>query len=77
MYKVGIGYDVHQLQSGESLILGGVDIDFDKGIAGHSDGDILIHSIIDSILGASSNGDIGRHFPSSDSKWKNYSSIKM
>ena len=77
MYKVGIGYDVHQLQSGESLILGGVDIDFDKGITGHSDGDILIHSIIDSILGASSNGDIGRHFPSSDSKWKNYSSIKM
>ena len=77
MYKVGIGYDVHQLESGESLIIGGVDIDFDKGISGHSDGDGLTHSIIDSILGASSNGDIGKHFPSSDEKWKNFSSLKM
>lgn len=77
MYKVGIGYDVHQLESGESLIIGGVDIDFNKGISGHSDGDVLIHSIIDSILGASSNGDIGKHFPSSDEKWKNFSSLKM
>ena len=77
MYKVGIGYDVHQLESGESLIIGGVDIDFDKGISGHSDGDVLIHSIIDSVLGASSNGDIGKHFPSSDEKWKNFSSLKM
>ncbi len=77
MYKVGIGYDVHQLKSGESLILGGVDIEFHKGISGHSDGDVLTHSIIDSILGASSNGDIGKHFPSSDEKWKNFSSLKM
>ena len=77
MIKVGIGYDVHQLESGESLIIGGVDIDFDKGISGHSDGDVLVHSIIDSILGASSNGDIGKHFPSSDEKWKNFSSLKM
>ena len=77
MYKVGIGYDVHQLESGESLIIGGVDIDFDKGISGHSDGDVLVHSIIDSILGASSNGDIGKHFPSGDKKWKNFSSLKM
>ena len=77
MYKVGIGYDVHQLKSGESLILGGVDIEFDRGISGHSDGDVLTHSIIDSILGASSNGDIGKHFPSSDEKWKNFSSLKM
>ena len=77
MYKVGIGYDVHQLKSGESLILGGVDIEFDKGISGHSDGDVLTHSIIDSILGASSNSDIGKHFPSSDEKWKNFSSLKM
>ena len=77
MYKVGIGYDVHQLKSGESLIIGGVDIEFDKGISGHSDGDVLTHSIIDSILGASSNGDIGKHFPSSDEKWKNFSSLKM
>ena len=77
MYKVGIGYDVHQLKSGESLILGGVDIEFDRGISGHSDGDVLTHSIIDSILGASSNGDIGKHFPSGDEKWKNFSSLKM
>ena len=77
MYKVGIGYDVHQLKSGESLILGGVEIEFDKGISGHSDGDVLMHSIIDSILGASSNGDIGKHFPSSDAKWKDFSSLKM
>ena len=77
MYKVGIGYDVHQLKSGESLILGGVDIEFHKGISGHSDGDVLTHSIIDSILGASSSGDIGKHFPSSDEKWKNFSSLKM
>ena len=77
MYKVGIGYDVHQLKSGESLILGGVDIEFHKGISGHSDGDVLTHSIIDSILGASSNGDIGKHFPSSDENWKNFSSLKM
>jgi len=77
MHKVGIGYDVHQLKAGESLILGGVDIDFNKGISGHSDGDVLIHSIIDSILGASSNGDIGKHFPSNDEKWKNFSSLKM
>ena len=69
MYKVGIGYDVHQLKAGESLILGGVDIEFDKGIDGHSDGDVLIHSVIDSNLGASSNGDLGKYFPSSDPKW--------
>ena len=77
MYKVGIGYDVHQFKIGESFILGGVDIDFDKGVSGHSDGDVLTHSIIDSLLGASSNGDIGKHFPSNDSKWRNFSSIKM
>ena len=77
MYKVGIGYDVHQLKAGESLILGGVDIEFDKGIDGHSDGDVLVHAIIDSILGASSNGDLGKYFPSSDPKWKDCSSLKM
>ena len=77
MYKVGIGYDVHQLKAGESLILGGVDIEFDKGIDGHSDGDVLVHAIIDSILGASSNGDLGKYFPSSDQKWKDCSSLKM
>ena len=77
MYKVGIGYDVHQLKKGEQLILGGVSIDSDYGILGHSDGDVLVHSIIDSILGASAQGDIGTFFPSSDSRWENYSSLKM
>ena len=77
MFKVGIGYDVHQLKAGESLILGGVDIEFDKGIDGHSDGDVLVHAIIDSILGASSNGDLGKYFPSSDPKCKDCSSLKM
>ena len=77
MYKVGFGYDVHQFKIGESFILGGVEIDFEKGVCGHSDGDVLTHSIIDAILGASSNGDIGKHFPSDEAKWKNFSSIKM
>jgi len=77
MYKVGIGYDVHQLKKGEQLILGGVKIQFDYGIVGHSDGDVLVHSIIDSILGASGQGDIGNFFPSSDARLKNYSSLKM
>jgi len=77
MYKVGFGYDVHQFKIGESFILGGVEIDFEKGVCGHSDGDVLTHSIIDAILGASSNGDIGKHFPSDEARWKNFSSIKM
>ncbi len=77
MYKVGIGYDVHQLKKGEQLILGGVSIDSDYGILGHSDGDVLVHSIIDSILGASAQGDIGTFCPSSDSRLENYSSLKM
>ena len=77
MYKVGIGYDVHQLKSGESLILGGVDIEFDKGISGHSDGDVLLHSIADSILGAAGLGDIGEHFPDTDIKNKGLDSKKI
>ena len=77
MYKVGIGYDVHQLKSGESLILGGVDIEFDKGISGHSDGDVLTHSIIDSILGSASLGDIGKYFPSNDKSLEGIDSTIM
>ena len=77
MYKIGIGYEVHKLKEGERLILGGLQIKSNFGIVGHSDGDVLIHSIIDSILGAASKGDLGSYFPSSDQKWKNYSSLKM
>ena len=77
MYKIGIGYDAHRLKNGEKLILGGVDIKNEYGIIGHSDGDVLVHSIIDAILGASAKGDLGKFFPSSDNQWKNYSSLKM
>ena len=77
MYKVGIGYDVHQLKKGEKLILGGIEIESDYGIVGHSDGDVLVHSIIDAILGASSKGDLGSYFPSNDENWKNFKSLKM
>ena len=77
MYKIVIGYDAHRLEKGEKLILGGVDIKNEYGIIGHSDGDVLVHSIIDAILGATAKGDLGKFFPSSDNQWKNYSSLKM
>ncbi len=77
MYKVGIGFDAHRLEKGEKLILGGVQIKNEYGIIGHSDGDVLVHSIIDAILGAAAKGDLGKFFPSSDNQWKNYSSLKM
>lgn len=75
-YKIGQGFDVHQLELDLPLILGGVEIDFNKGIKAHSDGDILIHAIIDSLLGALNLGDIGSHFPSNN-KWKNVSGSIM
>jgi len=73
--RVGNGYDTHPLIKGEKLILGGIVIPYSKGIQGHSDGDALIHSIIDSLLGAISKRDIGYHFPSSKSEFKNISSF--
>lgn len=73
--RIGNGFDVHAFCEGRDLILGGVKIDFHKGLAGHSDADVLIHSIIDSLLGASGIGDIGRLFPDSDSKFKDISSL--
>ena len=73
--RVGNGYDTHPLIKGEELILGGIVIPYSKGIQGHSDGDALIHSIIDSLLGAISKRDIGYHFPSSKSEFKNISSF--
>ena len=73
--KVGHGIDIHQLKAGESLYLGGVKIDSELGIVGHSDGDIVIHAIVDAILGALAKGDIRTFFPSTDEKYKNISSI--
>ena len=75
MIKVGIGYDIHKLVKGRKLILGGVEIKFSQGLLGHSDGDVLIHAIIDALLGAIGKDDIGKHFPDTDSRYKNISSI--
>jgi 2-C-methyl-D-erythritol 2,4-cyclodiphosphate synthase len=68
--RIGIGYDVHRLVEGRRLILGGVDVPFEKGLLGHSDADVLLHAITDAILGAIGEGDIGRHFPDTDPRWK-------
>ncbi len=75
--RVGIGYDSHRLIEGRRLIIGGIDIPFEKGASGHSDGDVLCHAIIDSILGALGAGDIGMHFPDTDMRWKDASSIML
>ena len=76
-FKVGIGYDAHRFESGIPLWLGGVKIDFEFGLAGHSDGDVLIHAIVDSILGAAGLGDIGKHFPPGVPKYKGSSSLEF
>ncbi len=73
--RVGFGYDVHQFKNGRRLILGGVDIPFDKGLDGHSDADVVCHSIADAMLGAAALGDIGVHFPDTDPVYKNISSL--
>jgi len=70
---VGIGYDIHRLSENRKLYLGGVKIDFDKGLLGHSDGDVLLHAICDALLGAANLGDIGQHFPPDDNRYKNIS----
>lgn len=75
--RVGIGYDVHRLVHGRQLVLGGVLIPYEKGLMGHSDADVLLHAICDSILGAAGMGDIGIHFPDNDPEFKNISSIKL
>jgi len=74
-YRIGQGYDLHQLTEGRKLILGGVDIPFEKGLLGHSDADCLLHAIIDAMLGAAALGDIGRHFPDNDPAYKDASSL--
>ena len=68
--RVGTGFDVHVLAAGRKLIIGGVDIPFEKGLAGHSDADVQLHAITDALLGAAALGDIGRHFPDTDPRWK-------
>jgi 2-C-methyl-D-erythritol 2,4-cyclodiphosphate synthase len=75
--RVGIGYDSHRLEAGESLILAGVEIDHDKGLAGHSDADVLTHAIIDALLGAAGLGDIGEMFPPDDEQWKDANSLDL
>src|SRR4030065_32241 len=77
MMRIGIGYDSHKLIEGRKLILGEVEIPFEKGLLGHSDADVLCHAIIDAIIGALGLGDIGTHFPDTDTKWKDAVSIEL
>lgn len=75
--RIGHGYDVHRLVTGRNLILGGVRIDYEKGLDGHSDADVLIHAVMDALLGAAGLGDIGRHFPDTDPAYKGICSMKL
>ena len=73
--RIGSGYDVHRLTEGRKLILGGVEIPFEKGLLGHSDADVLVHAVMDALLGAAALGDIGKHFPDTDPAYKGADSI--
>ena len=75
--RVGLGYDVHKLAEGRDLIIGGVNIPYEKGLLGHSDADVLLHAISDALLGAAALGDIGKHFPDTDPKYKGADSLKL
>ena len=75
--RVGLGYDVHKLVEGRDLILGGVNIPYEKGLLGHSDADVLVHAIMDALLGAAALGDIGKHFPDTDPAYKGADSLKL
>ena len=77
LMRVGMGYDVHRLTEGRKLILGGVEIPYEKGLLGHSDADVLLHAIMDALLGAAALGDIGRHFPDTDERYKGISSMVL
>jgi len=77
MFKIGFGYDSHRLIKGRLLVLGGVVIPYDKGLAGHSDADVIIHAVIDALLGATGHGDIGQHFPDTDPRYKGVSGIDL
>lgn len=75
--RIGHGYDVHRLTEGRRLILGGVDIPYEKGLLGHSDADVLVHALMDALLGAAALGDIGKHFPDSDERFRGADSIAL
>lgn len=75
--RIGHGYDVHKLTTDRKLILGGVLIPYEKGLLGHSDADVLLHAVMDSLLGAAALGDIGKHFPDTDSKYKDANSVEL
>jgi 2-C-methyl-D-erythritol 2,4-cyclodiphosphate synthase len=75
--RSGIGYDSHRFEEGRRLVLGGVEIEADRGLAGHSDADVLTHAIIDALLGAAGLGDIGQHFPDTDEKWRDADSLAL
>lgn len=75
--RIGMGYDVHRLTEGRKLILGGVEIPYEKGLLGHSDADVLLHAIMDALLGAAALGDIGKHFPDTDPEYEGISSIRL
>lgn len=77
MYRIGQGFDIHKLVEGRKFVLGGVEIDYSKGLLGHSDADALVHSIIDSLFGALNLGDIGTHFPDNDPKYKDIDSLVL
>ncbi len=77
MFRIGVGYDVHKLVPGRKLILGGIDIPYESGLLGHSDADVLTHALIDALIGALGSGDIGKHFPDTDMKYKDISSMTL
>lgn len=77
MFRIGQGFDVHQLTEGRPLIIGGIEIPYDKGLLGHSDADVLLHTVADACLGAIGEGDIGRHFPDTDPEFKDADSAKL
>ena len=76
-FRIGHGYDVHRLAENRRLVLGGVEIPYEKGLLGHSDADVLTHAVMDSLLGALALGDIGKHFPDTDEKYRGISSLKL
>jgi len=77
LMRIGFGYDVHRLVENRLLILGGVVVPFEKGLLGHSDADVLLHAVIDALIGAAGLGDIGKHFPPTDDRWKDSSSVDL
>jgi len=77
MTRTGIGFDTHRLVTGRPLIIGGVEISHERGLLGHSDADVLVHAVMDALLGAIADGDIGQHFPPGDARWKDANSIEL